>query len=86
MITTKPQEIEAGLELSLRFLEPLKAKNADLQKRVDDMAYVIQTAIHNGEDFAAYADMCNWGPELTMDHLRRLKAWADETNERRATR
>lgn len=84
--TTRPDQVGAGLELMLRLLEPLKAKNAELQKRVDDMAAVIWRALHSGEEFAEFADAHQWGSTLTKGDVERCVAWAELENERRATR
>lgn len=75
MITTPPEQIEAGLIMSLRRLDEQEAA---------DMRDVLWTAMHAGLAFAAFVDEMPMGATLRRHDLKRLKAWADLENERRA--
>lgn len=77
--TTPPDQVGAGLDMSLRFLEPIR-------ERADTLEYILLAILHGSERLRDDIDSGTWPDRIYGDTLKRLKALADEDAERKAMR
>lgn len=84
--TTAPQEVGAGLEMSLRFLQPKLDEIAALKRQLAERDYVLLAILHGTDKLRDDIESEVWEDAIYASTMRDLKALADADQERKATR
>lgn len=74
--------VKSACRLGLQQGQGSKSVIAIKDKHIDIMAYILARAVHSPDAFTEFVESQQWGHELRMGDLKRLKVWADAENER----